>query len=143
MSNDMERFLDACQEGKLEKVKNIYDCNNLPINFIKRCFMRACKGGHLQVAKYLSEQSSNLYGEYCLCEGYCGLQAFRDACLNGYLPVVKYLAEKYSDSNDEYKEYAYQDVLKYACQSGYLDVVKYLLEHGTIITENYFQVACY
>ncbi len=112
-------FAEACENGNLERVKELY-----PVvvgngnSFFESSFCKACWKGHLNVAVWLYSVNPSLNvsvnNEW----------PFRFACQNGHLEVAKWLLSIKPSIDISIKdEYAF----RYACKHGQLSVAKWLL----------------
>ncbi len=78
------QFIDACEAGNLQNVKNILNANpNINISACDDAAIReACYNGHLEIAIFLHPHS-NVFNKYG--------NVFQIVCLNGHTNIAKWL----------------------------------------------------
>lgn len=126
-------FIQACEDGELDKVKYLLTSPKLTKNVScsyrsEQALRNACKHGHLDIVQYLLtspdlNKHANLHHD--------NDTPFVLACFSGNLNLIKYLltSEELKSHPDIHANYMGSPdyALTLACQKGYLEVVKYLL----------------
>ena len=152
-SGDLIRsFLEACQEGNLQKVKNVWD-RGISIVNTEAGFIEACEKGHLDLVEWFVEKGVDVnirQGVSLFCASKYGHleiikflvkkgvnvhsgseQPLKVASSRGFLKVVKFLAQNGADIHIFNEEPLYR-----ACYNGHLDVIKFLVSEGADIHAN-------
>jgi ankyrin repeat protein len=116
-------FRLACICGHIETVKYIMSSENIDYNVINNSFLSAVSYGHLEVVKFLYENTdvNPIAHDY---------EAFEIACQSGYFDIVKYLFEAYPNYYMECR-----GAVNSAARNGHLNTVKFLHENGLEISE--------
>jgi hypothetical protein len=131
-------FIQACEDGELDKVKYLLTSPNLAENVSisyksDQALRNACKHGHLDIVKYLLTSSdlsihANLHHDHDT--------SFVLACYSGNLDLVKYLLTSEELSSHPNIHTIYMDspdyALTLACQKGYIEIVKYLVSSNEL-----------
>jgi len=145
----MDLFEEACQEGDLEKVKELYLENNITDGLqiasynghvkVVQFLVENCDGnihanfekllecasqfGHLKVVQYLVEKGANIHANHNI--------ALWWASVYSHLEVYKFLVEKgagiYAKNNR---------ILEWASEQGHLKLVQILVSNGANIHAN-------
>ncbi len=115
-------FSLATRQGDFEIVK-LLDASGEVYNVYVDDITSACFMGHIQIVKYLCEESNR--SKFELLNSHPGSENrfLRNASVEGHLEVVKYLIAKYRGVITNIISCFYE-----SCQHGHLDVAKYLYE---------------
>ena len=137
-----EEFHTIIKNGKsLSEIKEYYEINKLKIGIygdINATFCMTCKGGKLEIAKWLLETNPDI--DICAYSNY----SFSWSCRQGYLEVAKWLLEIKPDIDISLED---NFSFRSTCDKGHLEISKWLLEIKPDIdicanNNNIFRNAC-
>lgn len=114
--NDLIR---ACESGYLKMVQKIFASES---SFIQqRAFIRACKHGHLDIAKWIEPKIEGKYSDE-LWTGCIYKKAFRDSAESGQLEILKWLTHLIRENDVPIFSFYL------ACKNGHLEAAKWIRE---------------
>lgn len=90
MSDLQQDFFYACKQGNFDKMKELYENNDIDISN-SAAFRHACGYGHFEIAKYLWDKNMKNPEEKQFDINYKESNAFHFSCLHGHLPIVEWL----------------------------------------------------
>lgn len=140
-------FYDACQTGNLPLVKKLmkirpHNAKVLMHPFSCRCFIVACKLGHLELAKYLYNADIDVTISTCNDDGET---AFSVACANGHIHVVEWLLQLHTQQTQKEEPWPMdvnEGFIK-SCERGQMKIAEMLHDKNPQIDFiRGFQIAC-